>query len=273
MDSRRFIDSGVLETYVMGLATEQEAKLVVEMAARYPEVKAELMAIEDAMNEFDRRNAVQPPAHLKGKVLSKIQDSGFRIPDAQNGKSTAKVIEFQSRQNRIYKYVAAIAIVFLIGSVWTNLNQVTTIADQDDRIRFLEGQYTTLSKQVTERDSSNNVLLAQLELLKKPSMKSIELKGMEVALDAKAMAYANTSTGEVYLEIVNLPAAPEGMQYQFWGIVDGKPVDAGMIPTEGDTAGIHPMTTVPNAVAYAISLEPKGGSPQPTGKIYAMGNP
>ena len=121
--------------------------------------------------------------------------------------------------------------------------------------------------------NEKNILLAQVDLLKKPGMSSVELKGMEVAPDAKAMAYANTKTGEVYLEIMHLPAAPDGMQYQFWGIVDSKPVSAGMIPLTGDTTGIHPMTKVVNASAYAISLEPMGGSQQPTGKIYVMGQP
>ncbi len=277
MDAKQFIESGTLETYVMGLATEQEAKLVVEMSARYPEVKAELKAIEASMENFDQKNAVEPPSHLKEKILSQIS-TARSVPE--NGKSDAKVISIaQQKQSNFFKYAAGVAIVLCIGSVWYALSVRGELATKDNQIAVLTSDNQLLNANLVTMDTlaktlgnEKNDLLAEVNLLKKPGMKSIVLSGMEVAPDAKAMVYANTTTGDSYLEIMNLPPAPAGMQYQFWGIVDDKPVDAGMIPLEGDLSGIHPMKTVPNTKAYAISLEPVGGSQQPTGKIYAMGN-
>lgn len=279
MDAKQFIESGTLETYAMGLATEQEAKLVVEMSARYPEVKAELKAIEDALERFDKQNAVEPPSHLKEKILAKVSGSPFPVSGSGNGKAEVKVIELQPKQNNFFKYAAGLAIVLCMGSVWYALSIRGELATKDDQIAVLTTDNHLLNANLVTMDTlaktlgnEKNDLLAEVNLLKKPGMKSIVLSGMEVAPDAKAMVYANTNTGDSYLEIMNLPPAPAGMQYQFWGIVDDKPVDAGMIPIEGDLSGIHPMKTVPNTKAYAISLEPVGGSQQPTGKIYAMGN-
>lgn len=277
MDAKQFIESGILETYAMGLATAEEAKLVAEMVARYPEVKRELRAIESSMENFDQQNAVEPPGHLKEKILSKVHSSQFTVPGSGNGQNETKVVSIApQKQSNFFKYAAAVALLLLVGSAAFNFYQSSQLSEKSDRVTWLEN---TMQERI-DQDTIIQLLeaqmekqTAQLELLKKPSMKSIELKGMaEVAPDAKAMAYANTETGEVYLEIMNLPAAPSGMQYQFWGMVDGKPVTAGVIPVEGDLAGIHPMVTVPHAVAYAISLEPMGGSQQPTGKIYVMGN-
>ena len=268
MDSATFISSGILESYAMGFASAEEAKLVAEMCAKHPEVKAELEAIEKSIEQLHNATAITPRAEMKQRVTEAIGNLPFR---------DEKVISIAPRERvNYFRYAAAVALLLLIGSGAYNIYQSSLVSETNERV-------VDLQNTLRERNAQDSLIalyetelrsqIAQLELLKKPSMKSIELKGMDPAPDAKAMVYANTTSGEVYLELVNLPAAPEGMQYQFWGIVDGKPVDAGLIELNADTAGMHPMKPVPNAVAYAISLEKKGGSAQPEGKIYVMGTP
>jgi len=66
-----------------------------------------------------------------------------------------------------------------------------------------------------------------------------------------------------------LPQAPSGKQYQLWALVDGKPVDAGMI---GDCNGLCRLKNIPRAQAFAITLEREGGSPTPTmDQMYVLG--
>ncbi len=72
------------------------------------------------------------------------------------------------------------------------------------------------------------------------------------------------NTGDVYVDPTNLPQAPDGKQYQLWAIVDGKPVDAGMISTEKGFYHIQKMKSFGKAQAFAITMEKKGGSPTPT---------
>ena len=64
----------------------------------------------------------------------------------------------------------------------------------------------------------------------------------------------------------NLPQAAPEKQYQLWAIVDGKPVDAGMVEESADASGklLLKMHNIPEAQAFAITLEKKGGSPTPT---------
>ena len=61
-----------------------------------------------------------------------------------------------------------------------------------------------------------------------------------------------------------MPAAPTGKQYQLWAIVDGSPVDAGMITTDKGSYSIQKMKSFGKADAFAITLEKTGGSPTPT---------
>ena len=68
-------------------------------------------------------------------------------------------------------------------------------------------------------------------------------------------------------------ALPSDKQYQLWAIVDGKPVDGGMILTSkrGDKYRIQKMKTFGKAEAFAVTLEDEKGNPTPKGPMFVMG--
>ena len=103
----------------------------------------------------------------------------------------------------------------------------------------------------------------------------VSLDGLPAAPEAAAKIFWMKNTGEVYIDASNLPEAPAGMQYQVWGIVDGKPVDGGMIITtkNEDKFRIHKMKSFGNlkVQAFAVTLETTGGNPTPKGDMYVMG--
>jgi anti-sigma-K factor RskA len=79
-------------------------------------------------------------------------------------------------------------------------------------------------------------------------------------------------TQKVWLYTVNLPECPNGTAYQLWAIQD-KPVSLGTFHMDtGESAHLlvkrHPDFA--RAKKFAISLEPSGGRPQPTGPIYLV---
>ena len=49
MNSKEYIESGILELFVYGKLSEEENKEVLEMAAKHPEVQDEIIAIEKAV--------------------------------------------------------------------------------------------------------------------------------------------------------------------------------------------------------------------------------
>jgi mannose-6-phosphate isomerase-like protein (cupin superfamily) len=67
-----FIESGVLELYVMGAASPEEALAVEKMAAAHPEVKQELEEISLAMEHYAQAHAVKPRATVKTLLLATI---------------------------------------------------------------------------------------------------------------------------------------------------------------------------------------------------------
>ncbi len=70
--------------------------------------------------------------------------------------------------------------------------------------------------------------------------------------------------------------APAEKNYQLWIVpMDGKPVSAGVFKAETYMSG-HWMMKVPEGIApkmFAITMEPAGGMPQPTGPMVLAGEP
>lgn len=72
MDVQKYIESGVLEQYCLGLLDEAEQAYLIQMAMLYPEVKAELTAIELAFEQLSAISAVEPPNDLKQGILTAL---------------------------------------------------------------------------------------------------------------------------------------------------------------------------------------------------------
>ena len=72
MDIQKYIDSGILESYCLGLLDEQDEAYLIQMTMLYPEVKAELTAIELAMEKMADLSAVEPNPAVKQRFMASI---------------------------------------------------------------------------------------------------------------------------------------------------------------------------------------------------------
>jgi anti-sigma-K factor RskA len=99
------------------------------------------------------------------------------------------------------------------------------------------------------------------------------LTGTEMAPRAHARLAYNKS-GEAMMIADELPPAPAGKDYQIWFIAEGKPVPGGVFkPDAQGHAEMHDQIPAAgrSAAAFAITLEPQGGTPAPTGEKYLLG--
>jgi anti-sigma-K factor RskA len=101
-------------------------------------------------------------------------------------------------------------------------------------------------------------------------MAMVKMRSM-TGKDNAATVFWNTKNKDVYVMVNKLPEPKTGKQYQLWAMVDGKPVDAGVL--NPSCSSVCKMKNIPKAEAFAITLEKEGGSPVPNLKaIYVMGN-
>jgi anti-sigma-K factor RskA len=76
--------------------------------------------------------------------------------------------------------------------------------------------------------------------------------------------------------VSNLPPLPPGRVYQVWVVTAQAPVSAGLLTPDASGGGSvyfeTPVDILP-PVAVAVTLEPAGGVPAPTGAAYLVGKP
>jgi len=132
----------------------------------------------------------------------------------------------------------------------------------------LQQQVGDLQARFDQAQSTTAVLAA-------PDLARIDLTGQPVAPDARARALWSRSRGLVFTA-ANLPPAPAGTAYQVWVVTAQAPVSAGLLTTDAGGGGSQYYMTPPDIappVAVAVTLEPSGGVPAPTGERYLVGMP
>ncbi len=262
MEAKDIISSGILELHATGLCTRVESEQVYAWAAAFPEVRAELDAIESTMETYAMLHAIEPGKHVRETVLLKAQR--VDINESNNGRAPARVVAISP----FWKYAAAASIVLLIGSAI--LNYVYYNKYEQAQASYEQGQKELMV--VNDRLSS---LDEDMSVVRNKYSQPVSLEGLPAAPDAAAKVFWMKNTGEVYIDPSNLPDAPAGKQYQLWGIVDGKPVDGGMIITtdKANKYQIQKMKSFGNVKvqAFAVTLETAGGNPTPKGEMYVLG--
>ena len=76
------------------------------------------------------------------------------------------------------------------------------------------------------------------------------------------------------LVVYELPPPPPGQSYQLWVIAGGAPVSAGVFDLDPDGRARYATRSEPpldGPVTIAVTLEPEGGRPQPTGPMVLAG--
>ena len=75
------------------------------------------------------------------------------------------------------------------------------------------------------------------------------------------------------MQSMAMPLNDADHQYQLWALVNGKPVDLGVFDVNGALTGMQVMKNIGAAQTFAVTLEPKGGSVNPTmSQLMVMGN-
>jgi len=277
MKSEEYISSGILELYVMGSLVDSQMEEVRQMADNNPEVAAELKKIEILIESYAQLNGIEPDASIKEKVLSSIKNEPLRIyksnsPDSPSVQSIdpIKLIHSDQEGSSFYKYMAAASLALLIISSALNIFVWNKWSETRQELTALVNEKAEYANQLIQVKSSYDQSLAEISVLQNKEYRSIEMKGLPISPNSLVRVYWNQQTKETFVDYGNLPVPPPGMQYQLWALLDGKPVDAGVF---NPVATLQKVKNVENAQAFAVTLEPAGGSLNPTmASLFVMGN-
>jgi hypothetical protein len=228
------------------------------------------------LEQYDLAKAVSPSLDTKKNLFAAIKSNNTKNnPNTASASASASasnnnVVSMNTapvrNMNSNLKYAVAASVALLIGSAIFNMVTYTKYNKVNSDLAAAQQKITLQSEDIT-------ALQNNLEVPLNNSSQQVVLKGTATAPTSTAKIFWIRNTGDVYVEASGLPEAPQGSQYQLWAIIDGKPVDAGMIiyNKKGQKYNIQKMKSFGKAQAFAITLEKEGGSPTPTmEKLYVM---
>jgi anti-sigma-K factor RskA len=290
MNIQAYIESGILEEYVLGNVSPQEKQEVECMSHIYPEIKEELLRTESALEAYALKHQTPPPPSLKEALFAQMN---FEINErAQNAPSSGLTFEDQESENTSgiavsgtnagetteVAHVLGKEVAREITPLWAKMaaaaSVILAIFAGWSAVQMF-GMKTDMKQMTTEMNGlKKNYDYAQslAGLYRNPEYKTVRLAGLEKSPGSSVAAFWNQVTNEVLLDVQSLPVAPAGKQYQLWSIVDGVPVDIGMLDQEFSGKVLKMKNTKAGSVAFAITLEKEGGNPTPTmEEMYVMG--
>lgn len=253
MNVKEYISSGIIESYVLGLASEAERQEFETACQQYPDVLQARVQFEQALEKQLVEDATTPAAAVKKNIEDAIKNS--ELADAQ---TFSKPHIAPVRRLGIWQLLAAASVAALIGMViWTvSVNKKYQTAQQ---------AATDLQRQLDASTAKVNELQETSQILQTSGLKAATLSGTPNAPGSFANVYWDTTTKNTYLLINNMPKPASDKQYQLWALLDGKPTDLGVINQSiWQKKLLIKMKNAQNAQAFAITLEPAGGSASPT---------
>lgn len=274
-EAKAYIESGILELYVLGGLSEQEQHEVLAMAAKYPEVKQEIAAIELATEKYALAHAVPVPSALEEEIFKKITKS-IKKPEVVT--PTAPVVPKEVPVVPLYPEgyeakvknlrIALVAcVVLLVGSGVALYSTRTELGTAKEQIIALNLDKQKFTNTVNYMKQSQEDLEQIANMPNDPDWKTVQLAGTKMDPKAKMVVYWHTSGRHVMVDNskMGLPQNDQEHQYQLWALVDGKPVDLGVFDVKADSTHILlKMKEIASAQAFAVTLEKRGGSVNPT---------
>lgn len=241
MNLKEYIASGIIESYVMGLATETERAEFEQMCAQYPELVAERRKFEESLEAYAAEQAIRPPGEVKAKILKAI----ITMESSKSPRSIG-----------LMRFVAAAAVILLIGMIILFYQTSQQNKDLSDTNRRLKEKLDTTQNLLRE------ILEERRTVMQNPNTTVVNMVGTKIAPRSSANVYWDSAKSSVYLVVKNMPQLASDRQYQLWALIDNKPTDLGVFDATNNNV-ILKMKDTKKAQAFAITIETKGGSPTP----------
>lgn len=259
METREYIESGILELYVFGNLSEEEALEVTKMAAEHEEIRAEILSIEKAV------------VSLSYSVAPYLSAANFLKIKKQLIQKNEGVIDIKPKSNIISHLGWAAAVLLMFGVGYQYNESIIS----ESKLTNIAAEKSKLIKDLNGLELKNKNTETVLAVVRDENNIVIPLGGQTIAPLAKAKIYWNKTTEVVFVDASGLPEPPEGKEYQIWALKLNplRPTSIGLlVDFKANSSKLFEVQKANGADAFGITLEPKGGSPLPTlEQLYALG--
>jgi anti-sigma-K factor RskA len=202
---------------------------------------------------------VDPPSALRARVLESI--------------ATKPVVKARTVSPTLWRLATAASLALAGGLSLYTLQLRGRISTLEDELRDTRARADAADQRMASAVSTAAGALNTVAVLTAPDVARVDLAGQAVAPTATARAFWSRSRGMVFTAS-NLPPLPAGKTYQLWVVTGQGPISAGLLTLDaqgGANETIKTPVDIPQPVAMAVTIEPLGGSPGPTGERYLVG--
>jgi anti-sigma-K factor RskA len=254
----------MVESYVLGLATEQERAEFEQLCTQYPELVEARTNFELLLEKQVMQNAETTPVDSKNKIWSALQ----QVPSS----NTSKIITMEPRTTRTRNasgmtWLAAASVILMLVAAYFAYD----FRKKNDELKSSNEQ---MQAKINRIDSMMDAKAEEERIMHDPNVIVVNMKAMTPAAPS-ASVYWDTTSSKVYLVVKNMPKLASDKQYQLWSLIDSagkmKPSSLGLFDG-GDEKLFFKMENAQNADHFAITIENRGNTEGPdTKQMQIMG--
>lgn len=256
--------------YALGALSDEEKRALEAHLASCAECAAEVRAFGDVARGLNHAvPQLDLPPSLRGRVVAHVESMAAKsaVPPAVVSRPPST----ERFSGAVWLALAASLVAGVLGFYALTLR---------NRVQVLQGELADARQRAAAAEQIVETIQQRAENLQRTSdiigasdVTTVTLKGQGAGSAASGLALVSRSRGVVFVG-QNLPPLDPGRIYQLWVVsTTGPPLNAGIFAP--DAAGAASLTTVLNVSSFkavAVTLEPAGGVPAPTGAFYLLGS-
>ncbi|WP_235296153.1 anti-sigma factor [Portibacter marinus] len=252
MNLEEIRNSGLLESYVIGLLSGRQLAEVESHLKEYPELNSDLSEIQRAFRAYAESNGVEPRAAFRSELIREITGKNPSSPRT-NQKGGGRGPYFLP-----FLIFAALA----IGGIWWGYNNL-------DDFETLEGQYTALNDEYTDYQSvcdsisaDNAELRAMMNTITNPGNRIIQLTPTGNFAATNLYLHTNAELQLNYIQALALPSIAANQAFQLWSLKEEQdPIPLTVFANAENQ--IIPVDFEEGTATYAITIEDAAGAQVP----------
>lgn len=245
--------------FAIGATTPDETAAVEAALRADPQLAAEVAAFREVSTVMGASTPVTPSPALRAELLAAVARPVVASPATRR----ASVPSLARRP----AWVPAALAASLIAAVGLGVNSLRL----RDELAEVRASVAALDTRLQTRERTLNTLLEA-----ERDLRVVYLQSEAGVTGPGIQFFWNTKQGRAVAHVFRLQSAPAGHDYQIWALVDGKPVSLSVFNSDAEGHALVEQFTLPGTTAgvsaVLVSVEPKGGSPQPTTTPFLAGN-
>lgn len=241
MNIQSFLASGIIEDYILGVASPKDIEKIEELASESEEVAQAIENIKQNLLDY----------------IMLYEDEDVKLSLRE------RIMPYQ-------KHIRIAAILFLGISLVLNFYFYFSWQNSQKQLQSILHENTEIYTKLAQKGQYIQNVKQSFATLNHQHNQVFTLAGIGDYKNSSAKIYWNSNNKEVFL-CDNMPTPPEDKQYQLWYVKDNKVYDAGLVSLDSKKM-YSKMKTIQEADAFVLTLEKKGGVPVSEGLTCALGN-